>query len=53
MQERKRKDPGLAKARMYEAINLARQIVDSLVRSQANCWDALECPDLKGGVEED
>lgn len=27
---------------MYEAINLGRQIASSLVRSQANCWDAVE-----------
>lgn len=27
---------------MYEAINLQRQIASSLVRSQANCWDAVE-----------
>ena len=27
---------------MYEAINLTRQIASSLVRSQANCWDAVE-----------
>lgn len=27
---------------MYEAINLARQIASSLVRSQANCQDVLE-----------